>query len=255
MSGLAVALSHVADIKGRRAANVGFITSFLWSNAGFNSLRKLKKDLDKYEPRYDPTVTPLAKEGDTAFGVQDVNETIAPFEHQGTPGQHHGVADFHAAFSSGSLSPLKVTETLLELISTNAEHAKAFLDINKPVILAAAEESSRRFKAGRPLGLLDGVPVGIKDEVDLEGHQKSLGSCRSEPCPEGGTSWCVKKLEEAGAIVMGKLNVGLLFERSIPHRGLCRDHETCWNFVDVFSEAACGSVLQCLPGARKNILI
>ena len=212
-------------------------------------MRKLRKDLDKYEPRYDPTVTPLAKEGDTAFGVQDVNEAIAPFKHQGTPGQHHSVADFHAAFSSGSLSPLKVTETLLELISANAEHAKAFLDINKPVILAAAGESSRRYKAGRPLGLLDGVPVGIKDEVDLEGHQKSLGSCKSEPCPEGGTSWCVKKLEEAGAIVMGKLNVGLLFERSIPHRGLCRDHETCWNLVDVFSEATCGSVLQCLPGA------
>lgn len=249
MSDLAVAISHVADNQGRRAANIGFITSFLWSNAGFNRLRKLKKDLDKYEPRYDPTVTPLAKEGDTAFGVKEVNEAIASFKHQGTPGQYHSAADFHTAFSSGRLSPLKVTETLLELISTHAEHAKAFLDINKPVILAAAEESSRRYKAGRPLGLLDGVPVGIKDEVDLEGHQKSLGSCKSEPCPEGGTSWCVKKLEEAGAIIMGKLNVGLLLERSNPHRSLCRDHKTCWNIVDVFSEATFGLVLPSLPAA------
>ena len=115
--------------------------------------------------------------------------------------------DFHAAFTSGKATPSGVAETLLQLISTSPEHAKAFLDINKSIILAAAEESNKRYKAGRPFGVLDGVPVGVKDEVDLAGHQKSLGTCKSEPCPKSGTSWCVKKLEEAGAIVIGKLNM------------------------------------------------
>ena len=190
------------------------IPSLLWSNAGFSSLRKIK-DLKNYEPRYDPTVVPLGKEEDRGFGVQDVHEAIASSNRSEITGRSRvTVYDFHVAFEAGKVTPSEVTETLLQLISSDGEHAKAFLDINRPVILAAAEESSKRYKAGQSLGILDGVPVGIKDEVDLEGHQSSLGTSKSKMCPEGGTSWCVRKLEEAGAIVMGKLNVGLF--RMIP---------------------------------------
>lgn len=185
------------------------IPSFLWSNAGFGSLRKITY-LKNYEPRYDPTVVPLEKEENRGFGIQDVHEVIASSNRHGVTGNSRVTAyDFHAAFEAGKVTPSEVTKTLLQLISTDREHAKAFLDINRPVILAAAEESSRRYKTGRTLGILDGVPVGVKDEVDLDGHQSSLGTRRSKMCPEGGTSWCVKKLEEAGAIVIGKLNVGL----------------------------------------------
>ena len=185
------------------------IPSLLWSNAGFSSLRKIK-DLNNFEPRYDPTVVPLKKEDDIGFGVGDVHEAIASSDRPDITGKFRVTAhDFHAAFEAGRLTPSEVAETLLQLISSDREHAKAFLDINRPVILAAADESSRRYNAGRSLGILDGVPVGVKDEVDLEGHQSSLGTTKSKMCPEGGTSWCVKKLEEAGAIVMGKLNVGL----------------------------------------------
>ena len=185
------------------------IPSFLWSNAGFGSLRKIR-DLNNYEPRYDPTVVPLEKEENKSFGTKDVHGVIASSNRQDITGNSKVTAyDFHAAFTAGKVTPSDVTETLLQLISTDREHAKAFLDINRPVVLAAAEESSVRYKTGRSLGILDGVPVGVKDEVDLEGHQSSLGTRKSKMCPEGGTSWCVKKLEEAGAIVIGKLNVGL----------------------------------------------
>ena len=55
--------------------------------------------------------------------------------------------------------------------------------------------------------MLDGIPVAIKDEVDLDGYEKSLGSSQDYTRPEGGTSWCVRKWEEAGAIIIGKLNM------------------------------------------------
>ncbi|KAL8795823.1 MAG: hypothetical protein Q9195_001703 [Heterodermia aff. obscurata] len=201
-------------IAGFLAANTNFIPSLLWSNADFGSLRKIK-DLINYEPRYDPTVVPLEKEEHREFGIKDVREVIGSSNQRGlTVNPRVTVHDFHAAFAAGEVTPSEVTETLLQLITTDREHAKAFLDINRPVVLAAAEESSRRYKAGRSLGILDGVPVGVKDEVDLEGHQSSLGTSKSKMCPAGGTSWCVKKLEEAGAIVIGKLNVGLF--RTIP---------------------------------------
>lgn len=58
-----------------------------------------------------------------------------------------------------------------------------------------------------PLSVLDGVPLAVKDEVDLAGYGKSLGSNQDFSSPNRGTSWCVKKWEEAGAIVIGKLNM------------------------------------------------
>ena len=71
----------------------------------------------------------------------------------------------------------------------------------------AAEASTLRYLQGRPLGILDGVPIAVKDEVDLDGYKKTLGSARDYTREGGGTSWCVKKWEEEGAIIIGKLNM------------------------------------------------
>lgn len=45
------------------------------------------------------------------------------------------------------------------------------------------------------------------DEVDLSGHSKSLGSRQDFTHPGDITSWCVAKWEEAGAVIIGKLNM------------------------------------------------
>ena len=55
--------------------------------------------------------------------------------------------------------------------------------------------------------MLDGVPVAVKDEVDLAGYKKTLGSSRDYTPTAEVTGWCIRKWEEAGAIVMGKLNM------------------------------------------------
>ena len=47
----------------------------------------------------------------------------------------------------------------------------------------------------------------IKDEVDLEGHPKRLGTTQDFSDPKDATIWCIRKWEEAGAIVIGKLNM------------------------------------------------
>lgn len=74
-------------------------------------------------------------------------------------------------------------------------------------MLAAAEASTTRYAAGKPLSPLDGVPVAIKDELDLDGYDKSLGSPLDFTRKDGGTSWCIQKWEDAGAIIVGKLNM------------------------------------------------
>ncbi|KAL2198925.1 amidase signature domain-containing protein [Corynascus similis CBS 632.67] len=78
-------------------------------------------------------------------------------------------------------------------------------------ILEAAAESTKRWAEGKPLSPLDGVPFGVKDDVDAEGFVSTMGMKVNDAhkyfniLPEQ-SAWPVKKLKMAGAIMLGKLN-------------------------------------------------
>ena len=45
-----------------RTQQIGFIRLMIWHNSGFGSLRKIRRHLDGYEPRHDPTVIPVSQQ-------------------------------------------------------------------------------------------------------------------------------------------------------------------------------------------------
>ncbi|MCJ1270137.1 hypothetical protein MMC22_010031 [Lobaria immixta] len=193
------------SVAGWAAASFNFVGNFLWANAGFSQLRTVT-ELQDFEPRYDPTVIPIVKEAGTSSPLKELNDLVEE-RAQTLSNRHHSVADYHFAFKGGELTPTAVAKTLLKLITSTPAHKVAFLTIKESRVLAAAEASTRRWQAGKALSVLDGIPVAVKDEVDLDGYEKSLGSSQDFTRPEGGTSWCVRKWEEAGAIIIGKLNM------------------------------------------------
>ncbi|RAL05256.1 amidase [Aspergillus ibericus CBS 121593] len=180
--------------------NVGLIQSYFWRNAGFDVIRNLP--LDQYSARYDPTVIPVANPD-----LSLANLPIPTQKRKGNAG-YYTSADYVARYESGELTPTAVVETLLPLIRRDAnrpgKHSVAFLDAKAERIRAAAEASTQRYKDGRQLGPMDGIPVAVKDEVHMEGYRRTLGSKIDFTGEFGGTSWCVKKWEEAGAIVIGR---------------------------------------------------
>ncbi|KAL8802731.1 MAG: hypothetical protein Q9182_003629 [Xanthomendoza sp. 2 TL-2023] len=124
-----------------------------------------------------------------------------------TSNRHYSAAYYLSAYRARELTPTQVITGLLDQISAKRNHSVAFLQIIPEKVLAAAEASTARYKAANPLGPLDGVPVAVKDELDLDGYDKSLGSPIDFTSKAGGTSWCVKNWEDAGAIIVGKLNM------------------------------------------------
>jgi Asp-tRNA(Asn)/Glu-tRNA(Gln) amidotransferase A subunit family amidase len=90
-------------------------------------------------------------------------------------------------------------------------HALAFFQSKAALVLRAAEASTVRYREGRPLGPLDGVPTAVKDEYDIEGYETSLGSANDytgKILEDGSiTTWAVRKLEESGAIIIGKTSM------------------------------------------------
>ena len=195
---------------------MSFIRLMIWHNSGFGSLRKIRRHLDDYEPRHDPTVIPINQSS------ASVNAEI--FRHSGSKTsvshnpskkKYHSVVDYHALYLSGELTPTAVAKALLPLIrrdiSSPSEYSIAWWESRVDLILLAAEASTLRYKTNRPIGILDGIPVGIKDEYDVHGYRTSLGSKNDySPIAAQGqsvTSWCVVKLQEAGAINLGKLSM------------------------------------------------
>lgn len=75
--------------------------------------------------------------------------------------------------------------------------------------LDAARESTERYAKGEEKGLLDGVPFGVKDDLDVKGYVCHFGMRYDEGnkfFKESEESiWAVRMMEEAGAVMVGKL--------------------------------------------------
>ncbi|CAL1709595.1 unnamed protein product [Somion occarium] len=58
-----------------------------------------------------------------------------------------------------------------------------------------------------PKGPLDGVPFIVKDEADVHGYKTTYGSAKVHRNGDGETTWAVKRLQQSGAILIGKANM------------------------------------------------
>ena len=114
-------------------------------------------------------------------------------------------------YKSGKVTPLQVAEYLMPLVQRDSkppgEYSVSFLQLREDLILEAARASTKRYGAGTPLSVLDGVPLTVKDEVDLSGYRKCYGSKIDFTDPDDRTAWCVLKWHEAGALIIGKTNM------------------------------------------------
>src|SRR3954470_17892138 len=105
------------------------------------------------------------------------------------------------------MSPVEVTRQCLERIRARDGALHAFLHVDDKSALAAAEASEQRHKAGRALGPLDGMPIGIKDLIHVEGMPTTAGSKILEGFVPPFDATVTQKLKQAGAVLLGKLNL------------------------------------------------
>ncbi|HEX5713544.1 MAG TPA: amidase [Solirubrobacterales bacterium] len=108
------------------------------------------------------------------------------------------------ALAAGEVSARELTERSLAAIAATQPTLNAFRVVCDESALADAEQADRRLAAGERAPLL-GVPVAIKDDVDLAGHSTPFGCPGEHPAAERDAE-PVRRLREAGAIVVGKTN-------------------------------------------------
>jgi Asp-tRNA(Asn)/Glu-tRNA(Gln) amidotransferase A subunit family amidase len=114
---------------------------------------------------------------------------------------------FHAAtadFAAGRDTPRAYLERCLERVAELEPKIGAFVALNLDGARAAADRSSARWRAGKKLSPIDGMPVGIKDIIETEDMPTEQGSPLFAGCRTGRDAATVAALREAGAVVVGK---------------------------------------------------
>ncbi|MBA3866220.1 MAG: amidase [Solirubrobacterales bacterium] len=109
-----------------------------------------------------------------------------------------------AALAAGGVGSLELVERSLARIEATRPTLNAFRIVRAEQALADAEDADRRLRAGERTPLL-GVPVAIKDDVDLAGYSSPFG-CAGEHRLAERDAEPVRRLREAGAILVGKTN-------------------------------------------------
>ncbi len=106
-------------------------------------------------------------------------------------------------YATGRLSPVEALQAITERIARHNPAVNAFAVLD-PRALQAAGESAQRWRAGRPLGVLDGVPCTVKDLVDLAGFPTRRGSRTTSADAVPDDAPAVLGLKAAGAVIIGK---------------------------------------------------
>jgi len=112
--------------------------------------------------------------------------------------------DLLEAYRAKRLSPVEATRAVLQRIDALNPVLNAFCFL-APDALAMAGQSEARWMSGEPKGLLDGVPVSIKDILLTRGWPTLRGSKTVDPAgPWPDDAPAVARLRESGAILLGK---------------------------------------------------
>lgn len=108
---------------------------------------------------------------------------------------------------SGKISSRELVERCLSIIEDKDSELHAFLRTHRDEALKAADASDTRRKAGKTLGWLDGVPVAIKDNFSYKDHLTTAGSKMLEDYSAPYDATVVKRLKEAGTVIVGQTNL------------------------------------------------
>ena len=116
------------------------------------------------------------------------------------------ISGVREAIAKGETTATAVTEIYQSRIAGEDPGIHAFLSVDREYALAQAARIDSMAAKGEPLPKLAGVPFGIKDVLTLEGFAATAGSKILEGYRPPYTATAVRRLEDAGAVLLGKLN-------------------------------------------------
>ena len=113
-------------------------------------------------------------------------------------------SDSVSRFRQGSENPRDYLERCLATIDERDASIHAFVCLNKKAARAAADRAAARYRQGKPLSPIDGLPVAIKDIIETADLPTQMNSHIYDGWQSNRDAACVYALRKGGAVVVGK---------------------------------------------------
>ena len=150
-----------------------------------------------------------AYDSNIALGVELMDRADIPFL---------TVAELGELIRSGEVSPVEATEAYLHRINALNADIRAYLTVAGDLARQMAKDAEAEIAGGNYRGPLHGIPVAVKDQMYTEGIRTTGGSpVFDEFVPEYDAT-VVARLKEAGAVLLGKLNMTEFATTGLSHQ-------------------------------------
>lgn len=113
----------------------------------------------------------------------------------------------HEKLKNKEISALELVKEYLNRIDSLDDKIGAFLFVNREESIKRAEEVDEKISQGLDINILEGMPIGIKDNISVKGMQNSCASKIMTGYKAPYDAYVVEKLKEQGAIIIGKTNM------------------------------------------------
>lgn len=116
------------------------------------------------------------------------------------------IHELHQLFTRKETSPLHATQAVFDRIEQVEGRVGAYISLNREKALQQADEACKRLDRGQG-GPLCGIPLSIKDVICTKGLRTTAGSKILETFIPPYNATVINKLEEAGAVIIGKASM------------------------------------------------
>ncbi len=120
---------------------------------------------------------------------------------------NNGICEHAEHLKRGDYSALELTRACLEQIDAREREVGAFLTVDAEGALRTAEASDARRASGERVGLLDGIPFALKDNICARGLRMTCASRMLENYIAPYDATVTARLRAAGAVLLGKTNM------------------------------------------------
>ncbi len=153
-----------------------------------------------------PGMTPSSGKG----GVRLAKRAVRPLPDSEEDIAFAPVTDLSAWLRAGKLTSERLTQIYLDRLKRFDARLHCVVTLTEELALNQARRVDKEIAAGRYRGPLHGIPWGAKDLLETDGIRTTWGAMPYRDRVGAGDAFVVRKLEEAGAVLVAKLTLGAL---------------------------------------------
>jgi Asp-tRNA(Asn)/Glu-tRNA(Gln) amidotransferase A subunit family amidase len=154
----------------------------------------------------------------------------------------------------GRLTSVALVEAYLRRIEARDPAFRAFYAVDREGALAAARQADADFAEGCDIGHLQGIPVGIKDLIDVAGLPTTANAPGRKQAIAESDAEVVKRLRAAGAVVIGKLATYEWGTVGPDNRGAFPPARNPWSLDHITGGSSSGSAVAVAGGLLRTTL-